>query len=821
MPAKSRRIPKTRPNPLRIIAEILVLILVVVTPWCLGSTEPVFVLGIAAGIALLMICWSIALLTDSTTSIRLDRVTIGLLGLIGLGLFQLVPLPGAVIGLVSPQAAELRQELYPAEMEQLPDDVPPAATQQSLSLYPEETRSTVWQLLLVLMLFLAVRHFVGSTESFKRLAYVCLANGTALAVVGIGQSVSGENHQIYWSIPTNGSVFGPFVNRNHFAMYANLTLGLSIALLIVSLINASRSKEKSGQYLHRLNRFEQITTLFKDPWLLWVSAGTLLILISLLYSLSRGGFLAMLIGLGMILAAGSRTFLEVSFRWMVAVIGMAVGAALFMAAFGYSLVRNRLGTLQNQDIADNERLTFWSDFLPLADDYLLFGSGYGSFPVLEPTERSALRVEEIVPYAHNEYLEAIIEGGLPRLVLTIFIGVMVFRLALRSAKDRTRTLPRCLALGGAFSILTLLMHSIGEFGIHLPAIAVLATVIAGQLCASDDHIHAAKHRTIPLPTTARIGLAIGLIVLGLLALNEFWSQDQAERHYIAALNAERDGTALGTDRRVQQLESAVKLRPGDAELRQLLGKAYLDRADQTSDANDRIRAMRAFQDARNLLPLLAASQAQIGLHTNLFRNAEPSINYLERAIRLRPGDAELWYAAGLEYWNARQYDNAWQKWRHSLTLDPERYLEPIVERASQILNDSQLIEKVLPADAHVIMQAGEWLHPESRGKRRRFDLRALEILTDETAILSSKQYLLRAKLRENLRVEGVAADYRSAVLADPGSSITIRLEYIRYLGREKQYDEALKEIGLLVASHPTNQQALDLQKQLRDEEQQR
>src|SRR5207248_1938624 len=43
-----------------------------------------------------------------------------------------------------------------------------------------------------------------------------------------------------------------------------------------------------------------------------------------------------------------------------------------------------------------------------------------------------------------------------------------------------------LALGGLIGLSTLLIHSFVDFGIHIPAIALLATVLSAHLCALAD-----------------------------------------------------------------------------------------------------------------------------------------------------------------------------------------------------------------------------------------------------------------------------------------------------------------------------------------------
>lgn len=84
-------------------------------------------------------------------------------------------------------------------------------------------------------------------------------------------------------------------------------------------------------------------------------------------------------------------------------------------------------------------------------------------------------------HAHNDYLEALLEGGILQFALVVAAVAFVFILAVR-ARGWTRD-PRRQAtiLGGLAGFTTVVVHSTFDFGMHIPAIAVLATVLAAML----------------------------------------------------------------------------------------------------------------------------------------------------------------------------------------------------------------------------------------------------------------------------------------------------------------------------------------------------
>src|SRR6202041_4126385 len=68
---------------------------------------------------------------------------------------------------------------------------------------------------------------------FVKLAWFLLILGFAVALLGIIQHFTSEG-TIYWfrELPRGGDVFGPYVNRNHFAGFVELVAPVGLALLV-------------------------------------------------------------------------------------------------------------------------------------------------------------------------------------------------------------------------------------------------------------------------------------------------------------------------------------------------------------------------------------------------------------------------------------------------------------------------------------------------------------------------------------------------------------------------------------------------------------
>src|SRR6202035_3042684 len=117
----------------------------------------------------------------------------------------------------------------------------------TLSLTPEATRDYCFRLLAVLLLFAVVRTHLAGAAVLQRLAVVLVANGFALCLFGVIQRLTSPPTMLYWTYPSLGTVFGPFVSRNMFTYYVNMCLGLGIGLILVRSAPQRRQPVNKGQ----------------------------------------------------------------------------------------------------------------------------------------------------------------------------------------------------------------------------------------------------------------------------------------------------------------------------------------------------------------------------------------------------------------------------------------------------------------------------------------------------------------------------------------------------------------------------------------------
>jgi O-antigen ligase len=219
---------------------------------------------------------------------------------------------------------------------------------------------------------------------------------------------------------------------------------------------------------------------------------TALLLVAIVFSLSRMGFLC---GLAALLVAGSLALSMRGWRPDYTVASAAwrrllpVAAVALVASMGFiflptdPLIARFSDLAHTEDITADTRAQLWRDTGPLIADYPLFGCGLGAY------ESCFLKYKTVAPmntanFAHNDYLQILAELGILAFAAGLaFVFGILFRttravLYVRSLDERYRAIA-CVA-----SMTAMLLHSLVDFNMYVPANAVVFACVAGIAAAT-------------------------------------------------------------------------------------------------------------------------------------------------------------------------------------------------------------------------------------------------------------------------------------------------------------------------------------------------
>jgi O-antigen ligase len=374
------------------------------------------------------------------------------------------------------------------------------AATQTVSLDPFETKRFVIKLLAVALALAMLLRYTSNRKRLLALTHLVIIVGAASAGFAIWRILlPGTALASLGNVKLQGGSFGQFVNRNHFGVLMEMSLGAALGL-------ASYGGHGFKRYLY--------------------AATALFICLTLVLANSRGGIISMLGQLGFLAWMYFGTVFGASSlkhhpqpqhhtarqpwrksRMLVlrsVLIFLLLGAAFSSVLWlGGEPVRQRIesvpgeflvrrGDLENKN---PRRLEIWEATWRLIVAHPLLGSGFGAYKTA---------ITEYLPahngwqpqQAHNEYLELVAGGG----VIGGALGVWFVLILIREARKRLHesdALRRSVCLGALAGLVGVAIHSLVDFGLH---VTVNALICCGLIALAT-----VKFRSTPVESQSPIG----------------------------------------------------------------------------------------------------------------------------------------------------------------------------------------------------------------------------------------------------------------------------------------------------------------------------
>jgi tetratricopeptide (TPR) repeat protein len=662
--------------------EGLLAALLALCPLALGvvhawSEEIVIVLTGAMGLTFLL-----KLVVFPTTPFRWTWAYVPVMVFLLVAAVQLLPLPNAWVAAVSPHTSTLKTELL--------GDLPNAGeflSSMSLSFYPRATKHDLRLVLAVAVVFLVVVNVYREPASIKRLLRAIAIIGGGIAILALVQDVVG-NGKIYWVVPTydkNGAYSGPFINHSHYGQFMNLSLGAVLGLLLVMLEEAFAGRRVTPARVARYlgSPAGKIVKL--------LLAALVLAAATIFLSLSRGAMISMLI-------AAAFTALVLSARrslqgrgWIIML--MALGAFICILYVGFEGVYDRLATLRDPSQASSGRWQIVKDITLAWTKFPLLGVGLGTHEVVYPMFNRST-TPGLAMHAENEYAQAAEETGLLGLLPLVAFGTMVAVSYVRNVKAASVPI-HAAAYGLGFGLLAVLIHSLSDFGQHLPANAMLSATCCGLLVTL-DRMRPGVSRQVFRPVGGLSARVLRLVAFALMVGIfgwALWGSDRArvaEAHWKKALAAERYLQAnewQGSDQAFEYLfshaEAAAAAEPDNIQYRHWLAAykwlsltPYIDpNTGQLPPATSEwVREIVAdLHQARPLCPTFGPTCCVVGEIEKFVLGDPNGAARIRQGYRLAPCDPTACLTAARIDAEAGDVESAFRKIARAVQLDRSRF----------------------------------------------------------------------------------------------------------------------------------------------------
>lgn len=435
-----------------------------------GGTHPLYF----AAIQLLVLCLGVLLLFSSGGwTLAGGKLPIVVpLSLLLLVAFQLLPMPDSVVGWFR-GTSEFSQP----------------QSQATLSISPYQTGTQFLHLLTYILAFFLALVICQGSKAKRRFVVALLAIGLFEAFYGLVQYLTGWQ-QIFAYVKEfyTHEATGTYINRNHYAGLLAMLLPFAVALVFYHSGAGEDGRGLSRESKAARRRPSQQKAIF------WLSAGIVLFT-ALIFSRSRMGIISAMTSLLVVFALMAASALGRRGGTALAA-GFILLGLLLAIWIGPGPVLERFGHLEQEWAPSGaNRLGIWRDTSELIKRSPVFGSGLGTFTTAY-TQAQTVYLTRFVNAAHNDYLEFTVDLGLLGALLLFGSFFYVLRQSIRSfgIQDSCSRFDRAINLGCAGAIVALLLHSLTDFNLQIPANSLVFASILGLAWSSRADTHDGRAR---------------------------------------------------------------------------------------------------------------------------------------------------------------------------------------------------------------------------------------------------------------------------------------------------------------------------------------
>ena len=420
--------------------RIGLLLLITFTVMAHGVVEVWSESFLEAGAALLFLWWAILLLRDPEAKIHWNDLNWPLLGFFAIGLLQL---------------------LFHA------------------SAYPFLTRVDLLKLSAIFIAFFLVVQAFRDRGSLTNLAWFLMVLCFAVSLLGLIQHFTSEG-KIYWFrvVGANSDPFGPFVNRNHFAGFVELTLPVGFAMMIFRGI--------------RRDVFPFATVL------------TIVPLSALIMSGSRAGIICLVFEV-VVFAVLVRLRRAKENPRMIAVAIATLAAMALITWVGAGKAFERFKSAHANEVSLERRLSMSRGAAHIFEDHPIAGCGLGTIVAVYPRYET-MYDGKVVDHVHDDYVENLAETGILGGICGLAFLFILARESKRTFEAEQGHFSRAIHAGAIVALSGILLHSFVDFNLHIPSNMLLFLVQAHLAMSnplpSEGPVIRQRHRTHRYATVA-------------------------------------------------------------------------------------------------------------------------------------------------------------------------------------------------------------------------------------------------------------------------------------------------------------------------------
>jgi tetratricopeptide (TPR) repeat protein len=569
------------------------------------------------------------------------------------------------------------------------------------------------------------------------------------------------------------------------------------------------------------------------PIVFWLAVSTILACsIAILLSLTRAGVISMLVAGAMTLVvlrvkAPARSRIVTIASLLVAAIVLAV------AWIGFETVSRRFVSI-TEATAGNWRGQMLRDLTQAWKRFPILGTGLGTHAVIFPMfDRS--QISAVATHAENEYAQTLTETGAIGLLLALTFAVMIWVNYARAIRGRISSIG-AIAIGLGYGFAAILIHSISDFGQHIPANATLTAITCGLLVSlarqrrdESRNIHAPREYLGSVPI--RILVTASLLVGCAFAIYHAQRLYAAESEFSLARKIEdrlRQSNWQGDNnefaRMIIHAQNAHDIRPGNIDYAYWLAVYRWKWISVQPDAMTNpqyVGYARRIADELNSVRLTCPTfglPACIAGQIELFVLHDPQgADDIRIGTELNPNDPTACFVAGQLAASEGKWDESLSRMEHYADITPGGAME-VVELYTRDFHRPDLALEVARNDApalerleHLVSQTSGNETVLSAAKNRAAELR-LQIADRDGA--GPGDLLFAAQIAGGRADHDRAIQYLRRAVAIDSSNPDLRYELATHYHAKALDKDALRELHAALGLRHDFPEARELLQQL-------
>ncbi len=320
------------------------------------------------------------------------------------------------------------------------------------SAYPHDSIMALYRVITYIAIFYCIVNSFNTRESMLRLVSIIVGIGAVLSLLGIILYL-GHRYYSYW-LP-GSTLSATYINRDHFAGYLEMVIPLAVGFLFT---RPSKEKKVLAAFL------------------------VIMMLVAFVLAASRGAWVSLVAAsfIAIPFLSGKRLLKRI------ALAAVLFGIILFftLSQFDLTVAAARARTIIEGVGIDDTRAQMWLGTTDLITSKPWLGYGIGAFMHVFPQYRPVgIYRYWFIDHAHNDYLELTSELGIAGLFLILWVIASAVWTGLTGFRIGEGPFKRAISLGATIGVMSMALHSLVDFNLHIPANAIMFVTLIGIIMA--------------------------------------------------------------------------------------------------------------------------------------------------------------------------------------------------------------------------------------------------------------------------------------------------------------------------------------------------